>query len=133
MVFNTSMTGYQEILTDPSYAGQIVCMTYPEIGNVGVNPEDEESHGVFLRGFVVRDHVQTPSNWRAVESLHAYLVRHGVPGITDIDTRALVRRLRSGGMLRRDSATRSRAGCATESRRCCRSKLFRRVSPRMLP
>ena len=65
VVFNTSMTGYQEILTDPSYAGQIVCMTYPEIGNVGVNPDDEESRGVYLRGFVVRDHVDFPSSWRA--------------------------------------------------------------------
>src|SRR6185503_18442006 len=99
MVFNTSMTGYQEILTDPSYAGQIVCMTYPEIGNVGVNPDDEESHGVFLRGFVVREHVDFPSSWRARESLDAYLTRHGIPGLTDIDTRALVRRLRSSGSL----------------------------------
>jgi len=97
VVFHTGMTGYQEILTDPSYAGQMVCMTYPEIGNVGVNLEDEESRGVFLRGFIVRDHVDFPSSWRSRESLHAYLCRHGVPGIHDIDTRALVRRLRDGG------------------------------------
>jgi len=97
VVFHTGMTGYQEILTDPSYAGQIVCMTYPEIGNVGVNPEDEESRGVFLRGFVVRDHVDYPSSWRARESLDAYLKRHRVAGISDIDTRALVRHLRDGG------------------------------------
>ena len=67
VVFHTGMTGYQEILTDPSYAGQIVCMTYPEIGNTGTNPEDEESRGIFLSGFVVRDHVDFPSNWRSRE------------------------------------------------------------------
>jgi len=97
VVFHTGMTGYQEILTDPSYAGQIVCMTYPEIGNVGVNPVDEESRGIFLRGFVVRDHVDFPSSWRARESLDAYLRRHGITGIWDVDTRALVRRLRDKG------------------------------------
>jgi carbamoyl-phosphate synthase small subunit len=97
VVFHTGMTGYQEILTDPSYAGQIVCMTYPEIGNTGVNPEDEESRGIFLGGFVVRDHVDFPSSWRSRESLDAYLVRHGVPGLCGIDTRALVRRIRSLG------------------------------------
>ncbi|MFQ5698447.1 MAG: glutamine-hydrolyzing carbamoyl-phosphate synthase small subunit, partial [Myxococcota bacterium] len=97
VVFHTGMTGYQEILTDPSYAGQIVCMTYPEIGNVGTNPEDEESRGLFLEGFVVREHVDFPSSWRSRESLQAYLVRHGVPGISGIDTRALVRRIRKGG------------------------------------
>ncbi len=95
--FNTSMTGYQEILTDPSYAGQIVCMTYTQIGNVGVNPEDEESARPFLEGFVVKELFDTPSNWRARESLDAYLLRHGVPGIAGIDTRALVRRIREGG------------------------------------
>jgi len=99
VVFNTAMTGYQEILTDPSYAGQIVCMTYPEIGNVGVNPEDEESRGLFLAGFVVRDHVDFPSSWRARESLQSYLERHGVPGISGIDTRALVRRIRESGAM----------------------------------
>jgi carbamoyl-phosphate synthase small subunit len=99
VVFHTGMTGYQEILTDPSYAGQIVCMTYPEIGNVGANPQDEESRGIFLRGFVVRDHVDFPSSWRARESLDAYLKRHGIPGLTGIDTRALVRRIRSIGAM----------------------------------
>jgi carbamoyl-phosphate synthase small subunit len=99
VVFHTGMTGYQEILTDPSYAGQIVCMTCPEIGNVGVNAEDEESRGVFLRGFVVRDHVDFPSSWRAQESLQSYLERHGIPGISGIDTRALVRRLRTAGAM----------------------------------
>lgn len=97
VVFHTGMTGYQEILTDPSYAGQIVCMTYPHIGNVGTNPEDEESRGVFLRGFVVRDYVDVPSSWRSVETLHAYLERHGVPALAGIDTRALVRRIREAG------------------------------------
>ena len=97
VVFHTGMTGYQEILTDPSYAGQIVCMTYPEIGNVGTNPEDEESRGLFLAGFIVRDHVDFPSSWRSRESLQSYLERHGVPGIHGIDTRALVRRIRTLG------------------------------------
>ena len=99
VVFHTSMTGYQEILTDPSYAGQIVCMTYPEIGNVGTNPDDEESRGLFLKGFVVRDHIDFPSSWRAHESLDCYLRRHGIPGLTGVDTRALVRRIRTSGAL----------------------------------
>jgi carbamoyl-phosphate synthase small subunit len=97
VVFHTGMTGYQEILTDPSYAGQIVCMTYPEIGNTGCNPEDEESRRIFLRGFVVRSYNERPSSWRSRETLHDYLLRHGVPGISGIDTRALVRRLRTIG------------------------------------
>ncbi len=99
VVFHTGMTGYQEVLSDPSYAGQIVCMTYPEIGNVGVNPEDDESAGLHLRGFVVRDHVNFPSSWRSRESLQDYLTRHGVPGICELDTRALVRRLRTVGAM----------------------------------
>ena len=94
--FNTSLTGYQEIITDPSYAGQIVAMTYPQIGNVGVNPEDEESRRPFLEGFVVKE-LHGASNWRAREELGDYLRRCGVPGIADIDTRALVRRIRDGG------------------------------------
>jgi carbamoyl-phosphate synthase small subunit len=95
--FNTSLTGYQEILTDPSYAGQIVVMTYTQIGNVGVNPEDEESDRPRLQGFVVKEIFAQPSNWRARESLPDYLKRCGIPGIAGIDTRALVRRLRDGG------------------------------------
>jgi carbamoyl-phosphate synthase small subunit len=95
--FNTSMTGYQEILTDPSYAGQIVAMTYTQIGNVGVNAEDEESVRPFLSGFVVKELFTLPSNWRARESLDGYLRRHGIPGIAGIDTRALVRRIRETG------------------------------------
>jgi len=94
--FNTSLTGYQEILTDPSYAGQIVAMTYTQIGNVGVNAEDEESRRPFLSGFVIKE-LHPPSSWRARETLSDYLRRHGVPGIAGIDTRALVRRIRDGG------------------------------------
>ncbi|MGE4607308.1 MAG: glutamine-hydrolyzing carbamoyl-phosphate synthase small subunit [Myxococcota bacterium] len=96
VVFNTSMTGYQEILTDPSYAGQIVVMTYTQIGNVGVNPEDEESLRPFLSGFVIKELFE-PSNWRSTESLDAYMARLGIPGIAGIDTRSLVRRIRDGG------------------------------------
>ncbi len=97
LVFNTSMTGYQEILTDPSYEGQLVAMTYPEIGNVGVNREDVEADRPFVRGFVVREYREVPSSWRAEESLGAYLARHGIPGIEGIDTRVLVRHLRDRG------------------------------------
>jgi len=95
--FNTSLTGYQEILTDPSYAGQIVVMTYTQIGNVGVNPEDEESSKPFLEGFIVKELFDTPSNWRSRESLSGYLARHGVPAVSGVDTRALVRRIRDHG------------------------------------
>jgi carbamoyl-phosphate synthase small subunit len=97
VVFNTSLTGYQEIVTDPSYAGQIVTMTYTQIGNVGVNGADEESERPHLQGFVAKEVFETPSNWRAEEPLGPYLARHGVPGIAAIDTRALVRRIREGG------------------------------------
>ena len=97
LVFNTSMTGYQEILTDPSYEGQLVAMTYPEIGNVGVNREDVESRRPYVRGFVVREYREAPSSWRAEERLGAYLARHGIPAIEGIDTRALVRHIRDVG------------------------------------
>jgi carbamoyl-phosphate synthase small subunit len=97
VVFNTAMTGYQEVLTDPSYKGQIVCMTYPEIGNVGINPEDAESLRVFVEGFVVREYIDRPSNWRAEISLGEYLERAAIVGIEGIDTRALVRHLRTAG------------------------------------
>ncbi len=97
LVFNTSMTGYQEILTDPSYEGQLVAMTYPQIGNVGVNREDVESRRPYVRGFVVRESCAVPSSWRAEESLGGWLARHGIPGIEGIDTRALVRHLRDHG------------------------------------
>jgi carbamoyl-phosphate synthase small subunit len=97
LVFNTSMMGYQEILTDPSYEGQLVAMTYPEIGNVGVNDQDVESRRPFVRGFVVRNYCDVPSSWRAERSLGAYMADHGIPGIAGIDTRALVRHLRNRG------------------------------------
>ena len=97
VVFNTSMTGYQEILTDPSYEGQIVAMTYPEIGNVGVNPEDVESRRPFVRGFIVKNYTPQPSNWRSSQALHEYMQAHGIVGIEGIDTRALVRHLRDHG------------------------------------
>ncbi len=97
VVFNTAMTGYQEILTDPSYHGQLVAMTYPEIGNVGVNAEDVESRRPFVSGFIVKEYWDPPSNWRAAQSLGDYMAAHGLVGITGIDTRALVRHLRSHG------------------------------------
>ncbi|MGD9722300.1 MAG: glutamine-hydrolyzing carbamoyl-phosphate synthase small subunit [Pirellulales bacterium] len=98
--FNTSMTGYQEILTDPSYRGQIVTMTYPEIGNYGVNAEDVESGKPQLAGFVVRNHSTVASNFRSDGTLDDYLARHGVVGLAGIDTRALVRKLRQVGALK---------------------------------
>lgn len=98
--FNTSMTGYQEILTDPSYRGQIVAMTYPQIGNYGVNDEDVESKGPHLAGFVLREYSRRPSNFRATDSLREYLNRWGVVAIEGIDTRALVRRIRSHGAMK---------------------------------
>ena len=97
VVFNTAMTGYQEVLTDPSYKGQIVCMTYPEIGNVGINADDAESAGVHVEGFVVKDYRPRPSNWRSEMALGEYLEQAGVPGIEGIDTRALVRHIRTHG------------------------------------
>jgi carbamoyl-phosphate synthase small subunit len=98
--FNTSMTGYQEILTDPSYRGQIVTMTYPEIGNYGVNSEDVESHKPHLAGFIVREKSRRVSNFRADGDLNSYLVRYGIVGMEGIDTRALVRRLRIRGAMK---------------------------------
>ena len=100
VVFNTSITGYQEILTDPSYARQIVTLTYPHIGNVGVNPEDVESRGIFASGLVVRDVPARLSNWRAKQSLSDYLKAHDILGIAGIDTRKLTRILRDRGAQR---------------------------------
>lgn len=100
MVFNTSMSGYQEVLTDPSYAGQIVCMTYPLIGNYGVNHEDAESARPWVEGFVVREASRTMSNWRAEETLDAYLKRWNIVAIDHIDTRSLVRHIRDKGAMR---------------------------------
>ncbi|MBI4326269.1 MAG: carbamoyl phosphate synthase small subunit, partial [Chloroflexi bacterium] len=98
--FNTSMTGYQEILTDPSYKGQIVAMTYPLIGNYGVNALDVESWRPHVAGFVIRELSPVVSNWRADSSLAEYLERHGIPGIQGIDTRALTKKLRVRGALK---------------------------------
>ena len=97
VVFNTSMTGYQEILTDPSYDGQLVAMTYPEIGNVGVNAEDVEARRPFVRGFIVKNYTAQASNWRSSQPLHEYMITNGIVGIADIDTRSLVRHLRDHG------------------------------------
>jgi carbamoyl-phosphate synthase small subunit len=100
VVFNTAMAGYQEVITDPSYAGQIVTMTYPLIGNYGVNAEDVESVKPQVEGFVVRELSAMVSNYRGQEDLGTYLTKAGVPGIEDIDTRALTKKLRSGGVMR---------------------------------
>ena len=100
VVFNTSMTGYQEVLTDPSYSGQIVTMTCPEIGNYGVSTEDIESRVPQVAGFIVREESPIASNWRSEGTLREYLVANKIVAISDIDTRALTRRLRSGGVMR---------------------------------
>jgi len=100
VVFNTSMTGYQEVLTDPSYCGQIVTMTCPEIGNYGTNSDDQESVAPWVEGFVVREISDWPSNWRSHQGLPQYLREHGTPGISEIDTRALTRHIRSKGAMR---------------------------------
>ena len=97
VVFNTSMMGYQEILTDPSYKGQMVCMTYPLIGNYGVNREDVESTRPFVEGFIVKEVSKIYSNWRATEGLGSYLKRNHIVGIEGIDTRALTKHLREEG------------------------------------
>lgn len=99
IVFNTSMTGYQEILTDPSYKGQAVAMTYPLIGNYGVNPEDTESDYPQVEGFILRELCAIPSNWRSTESLESYLKRHNIVGLTEVDTRSLTRVLRMRGAM----------------------------------
>ncbi|MHB8770106.1 MAG: glutamine-hydrolyzing carbamoyl-phosphate synthase small subunit [Syntrophales bacterium] len=107
VVFNTGMSGYQEILTDPSYKGQIVAMTYPLIGNTGINPEDMESAGIHLEGFVVREYEEYPSNWRCRETLKAFLERHAKFGVEGIDTRTLTRRIRITGAMRGILSTRT--------------------------
>ncbi|AFZ45688.1 carbamoyl-phosphate synthase small subunit [Halothece sp. PCC 7418] len=99
VVFNTGMTGYQEVLTDPSYRGQIITFTYPELGNTGVNPEDEESDSPQVRGVIARNVCYFPSNWRSRTSVPNYLTEHNIPGIYGIDTRALTRILRSSGAM----------------------------------
>ena len=99
VVFNTGMTGYQEVLTDPSYRGQMVTFTYPELGNTGVNPTDEESAQPHVRGVIARNICARPSNWRSTQSLQDYLQQHHVVGIYGIDTRSLTRKLRSSGAM----------------------------------
>ena len=99
VVFNTGMTGYQEVLTDPSYSGQIVTFTYPELGNTGVNSEDEESAQPQVKGVIARNVTYRPSNWRSTQSLPDYLQEHQIPGIYGIDTRALTRKIRSTGAM----------------------------------
>lgn len=99
VVFNTGMTGYQEVVTDPSYCGQIITFTYPEIGNTGVNPDDAESERPHVCGAIVRNICHRPRNWRSVQSFPDYLAEHGIVGIAGIDTRALTRKLRSSGAM----------------------------------
>jgi len=99
VVFNTGMTGYQEVLTDPSYRGQMIVFTYPELGNTGVNPDDEESNGPQVRGAIARNICDRPSNWRSTMSLSDYLKQHNIPGIYGIDTRALTRKIRVVGAM----------------------------------
>ncbi|MGF1676551.1 MAG: glutamine-hydrolyzing carbamoyl-phosphate synthase small subunit [Rivularia sp. (in: cyanobacteria)] len=99
VVFNTGMTGYQEVMTDPSYCGQIIAFTYPELGNTGVNPEDAESDKPHLRACIARNICDQPSNWRATQSLPDYLKQHQIPGIYGIDTRALTRKIRHSGAM----------------------------------
>ena len=99
VVFNTVLSGYQEVITDPSYAGQVITFTYPHIGNYGVVAEDDESARPHCRGIVVRDITRRPSNWRHTEDLDSFLRRHGVPGITGIDTRRLTRHIREAGSM----------------------------------
>src|SRR5205814_505948 len=100
VVFNTGMTGYQEIATDASYAGQMVVLTHPQVGNYGVAPSADESERPWLRALIVRELSATHHHWEARESLDAFLRRNGIPGIAGVDTRALVRRLRARGALR---------------------------------
>ena len=100
VVFNTGMTGYQEVITDPSYKGQIVTMTYPLVGNYGINDEDMESSGIHLEGFIVKEYQPNPSNWRMRQSLKSFLEEHGKIGIEGIDTRALTRHLRLSGAMK---------------------------------
>ncbi|WP_017295619.1 glutamine-hydrolyzing carbamoyl-phosphate synthase small subunit [Geminocystis herdmanii] len=99
VVFNTGMTGYQEVMTDPSYSGQIVTFTYPELGNTGVNLEDEESYKPHVKGIIARNITEIPSNWRSSQSLPDYMIKHKIVGIYGIDTRDLTRRLRSSGAM----------------------------------
>ncbi|HEX7159432.1 MAG TPA: carbamoyl phosphate synthase small subunit, partial [Edaphobacter sp.] len=105
VVFNTSLTGYQEIFTDPSYAGQIVVLTNPHIGNYGTTPHDAEAKRPFIEGLVVREFSPVSSNWRSTQVVDEYMERYGVPVIAEVDTRAIVRHLRSNGVMRGVIAT----------------------------
>lgn len=140
VVFNTSMSGYQEILTDPSYCGQIVVMTYPHIGNYGTNEGDEESHKIFVEGFVAREFSAISSSWRSSESLEQYLIKNGIVSISEVDTRALVLHIRSRGAMRgiissadldpsrlvaRARSIRSMLGCDLASSVSCKSAYVR--------
>ena len=100
LVFNTAMSGYQEVISDPSYAGQVVTFTYPQIGNYGVCPEDMQSDGVDLAGVVVCDMCHTPNNWRSIGSLPDFLAEHGIVGIEGVDTREITLRVRDTGTMR---------------------------------
>ena len=108
VVFNTGMTGYQEVLTDPSYCGQIVVMTYPLIGNYGINKDDFEAKNSFVRGFVVKESCDRPSNWRSSNKINEFLAREGIIGISGIDTRALTRLIRNHGTMRGIISTEAR-------------------------
>ncbi len=107
VVFNTGMTGYQEVITDPSYKGQIVTMTYPHVGNYGINPEDMESAGIHLEGFIVKEYHPRPSNWRSRQTLREFLEEHGKIGMAGLDTRALTRKLRLSGAMKGIISTRT--------------------------
>src|SRR5262245_61022658 len=100
IVFNTSMTGYQEILTDPSYFGQIVTLTTPQIGNYGIHMDDAESDGPKAFGLVIRELSPVASNWRSQQTLQEYLIEHGIPGLQGVDTRAITKKIRSQGSLK---------------------------------
>ena len=123
--FNTAMTGYQEVLTDPSYRGQIVAMTYPLVGNYGINLLDVESETPQVRGFVIEELSPLASNWRSQGNLHDFLRRHGIPGIQGIDTRALTRRLRNSGAMR---ACIAMEGVSARRRFALRSRFLTRES-----
>jgi carbamoyl-phosphate synthase small subunit len=144
VVFNTSMSGYQEILTDPSYAGQIVVMTYPHIGNYGTNGTDEESPRPYVEGFVAREFSAMASNWRSAESLEDYLKRNKIVGISEVDTRALVLHIRSRGAMRgiisttssdpdalvkKTLAVQTMLGCDLASAVSCKEPYFRTDDP----
>lgn len=108
VIFTTGMTGYQEVLTDPSYTGQMVCMTYPLMGNYGITTEDMESAGIHAEAFLVKECCKEPSNWRSVMSLPDFLMKHGTPGVEGLDTRALTRHLRLNGAMRGIISTREK-------------------------